>query len=203
MKTYKLVSLFILAIVSITACSPEDDIQIPKYNPLIFTEDFNNETFNDGAPEGWTLYAEIGTVAWSQTEYSGDGYAEYTTYQSSDVSSSAWLISPAIDMDKNVGEKLVFQSAQAYVGSAANSLELLISTDFNGTDVASATWDVVNFNTPPLSFDTNFDYFNSGIIDLSAYTGTLYFAFRGKGSGTNTALDGTYQIDNVEIYTTN
>ena len=49
-------------------------------------------------------------------------------------------------------------------------------------------------------YDTNFDFFSSGKIDLSSYTGNIYIAFKYKGSGTNTALDGTYEIDNIRIF---
>jgi hypothetical protein len=62
----------------------------------------------------------------------------------------------------------------------------------------------VNFTKPPLSFDTNFDFFSSGLIDLSAYANQdIYLAFKVKGSGTNTSLDGTYSIDNVRIINKN
>ena len=44
------------------------------------------------------------------------------------------------------------------------------------------------------------DMVNSGEVDLSKFNGTLYFSFKVKGSGTNTSLDATYQIDNIRLY---
>lgn len=201
MKALKIFSLLGLTALSITGCSPEDDIQTPSFQPLVLGEDFHRASDHQLLPKGWTTFTEAGTVKWKQAEHSGDRYAEYTAYQSSDVTSIAWMISPPINMDAQQGETLVFQSAQAYVDSYANSLEVLVSTDFDGTNVATATWELKPFTLPTLGFDYNFDWFNSGAIDLSGYTGTLYIAFKAKGSGTNIALDGTFQIDNVEIYT--
>jgi hypothetical protein len=51
-----------------------------------------------------------------------------------------------------------------------------------------------------LDYDLRFDFFSSGLVDLSSYAGKqVYIAFKVKGSGTNTSLDGTYEIDNVRI----
>ena len=47
-----------------------------------------------------------------------------------------------------------------------------------------------------LSPDGSYVYVNSGAIDLSAYKGTIHFAFKYIGVP---ALSGTYQIDNIRI----
>jgi hypothetical protein len=204
MKTKKLLLLGFLALVSFTGCSPEDDIKNSDIIPYAFYEEFTSFTeATEGDPiavEGWTNFAEVGAVKWNEGYYSGTKYAEFTSYQSGEVSNIAWLISPAINMDLFANEKLAFDVAQAYVSSASNSLELLISTDFDGTNVLGATWTTVSFTLPPLNYDTNFDFFSSGIVDLSAYTGNIYIAFKGKGSGTNFSLDGTYEVDNIRIF---
>ena len=44
-----------------------------------------------------------------------------------------------------------------------------------------------------------YDLIGSGPIDLSSYTGTLHIAFRVTGSGTDSDLDGAFQIDDVAI----
>jgi len=204
MKTFKILGLVSIALISFTGCSPEDDIKLPNETNFKFYEDFS--TFTEAA-EGtpialadWTNFAQAGTVKWNQGFYSGTKYAEFTSYQSGQASNIAWLVSPAINMDTMHHETLAFDVAQAYVSSSANSIELLISTDYDGTDVLAANWTPISFTTPPLNYDTNFDFFSSGLIDLSGYTGNIYLAFRCKGSGTNTALDGTYELDNIRIF---
>jgi hypothetical protein len=202
MKNYKRIVLVLIALLPFTGCSPEDDIVIPELTDYAFYEEFLTNT-TDGEDiniEGWTNFAEIGTVKWEQGLYSGTKYAEFTSYQSGQATNVAWLISPAINMDTRDNETLVFDVAQAYVSSTSNSIELFISTNYNGTDVLTATWTPLTFNRPPLNFDTNFDFFSSGLIDLSSYEGDVFIAFKCKGSGTNFSLDGTYSIDNIRIF---
>jgi len=202
MKNLKKITLAFIALVSFSGCSPEDDITIPELTDYSFFEEFLSNT-TDGADiviEGWTNFAETGTVKWKQGIYSGTKYAEFTSYQSGQASNVAWLISPPINMDSRENETLTFDVAQAYVSSTSNSIELFISTDYNGTDVLTATWTPLTFTKPALDFDTNFDFFSSGLIDLSSYEGDVYIAFKCKGSGTNSSLDGTYEIDNIRIF---
>lgn len=200
MKTIKLFFAFFI-LLSFSGCSPENDIKNPTLSSYKFIEDFVSNT-QDGDPialAGWTNYSETGSVKWKQGIYYSDKYAEFSGYQSGQPSNIGWLISPAINMDTFENEKLAFDIAQAYVGSAANSIELLVSTDYDGTNVSSATWTSIPFTKPALDYDTNFDFFSSGLIDLSAYEGNIFLAFKVKSSGTNFTLDGTWEIDNVRI----
>lgn len=204
MKNVKKLMLGFTAMVAFAGCSPEDDIKIAEPTDYTFYEEFLSNT-TDGADlniAGWTNFAQTGTVKWKQGIYSGTKYAEFTSYQSGQATNIAWLVSPAIAVTKDNNEKLAFDVAQAYVSSSANSIELLISKDFDGTNVMSATWVTKSFTTPPLNYDTNFDFFSSGLVDLVEpdYEGNIYIAFRCKGSGTNFSLDGTYEIDNVRIF---
>lgn len=209
MKTTKILALSFLALSAFSGCSPENDIKNPTVEPFAFYQDFAGSVSEatEGQPlqiEGWTNFAEVGTVKWEQGFYSGTKYAEFTAYNPNpalrEVSNIGWLISSPINMDLQKDEKLAFDVAQAYVETSSNSIELLISTNYNGTDVLSATWQSVAFTRPPLDYDTNFDFFSSGKIDLSSYTGNIYIAFKYKGSGTNNTLDGTYSIDNIRIF---
>ena len=211
MRTFKILGLVFIASLSFTGCSPENDIVIPSSTDYKFYEEFLGNT-TDGVElniAGWTNYAQAGTVKWNQGIYSGTKYAEFTSYQSGQPTNVAWLISPAISLDADNKEMLAFDAAQAYVSSASNSIELLVSKDYDGTNVQTATWQTVTFTKPPLNYDTNFKFFSSGIIDLGTYTdtadglpytGNIYLAFKCKGSGTNTSLDGTYELDNIRIF---
>ena len=102
-------------------------------------------------------------------------------------------------MDAQTDEFLTFKAAQHHVSdSDNNTLEVLVSTDFDGTNVAAATWTKLNADLP--NKDSRWYAFqDSGEIDLSSYTGTLYIAFKSVASGTNTALDGSYMIDDVKV----
>jgi hypothetical protein len=211
MKKYIKIALVFLALLPFISCSPENDIKISSSTNYLVYEEFMTNT-TDGQDlniAGWTNFAQTGTVKWKQGIYSGSKYAEFTSYQSGQATNVAWLVSPAITLSADKNEKLVFDVAQAYVSSAANSIELLISKNYDGTNVLAANWQTVPFTTPPLNYDTNFDFFSSGIIDLATYTnnadgtpytGNIYLAFKCKGSGTNFSLDGTYELDNIRIF---
>lgn len=190
--------IFLLVI----SCSPEDDIKNPDLNPLVFSEDFSKGAVDNAVLnlEGWNNIAEVGTAKWKTQIYSGNPYAEFSSFQSGDVVNISWLVSPVINMDSYKGEILQFQASQSFVSSSANSLELLIATNYNGTNLTTANWEPVNANLPTTS-SPYFEFIKSGEIDLSAYKGNINIAFKVKGSGTNTALDGSYQVDAIRIYT--
>lgn len=186
----------------VTSCSPEDDIKNPDLNPLVFSEDFSKGAVDNAVLnlEGWNNIAEVGTAKWKTQIYSGNPYAEFSSFKSGDVVNISWLVSPVINMDSYKGEILQFQASQSFVSSSANSLELLIATNYNGTNLTTANWEPVNANLPTTS-SPYFEFIKSGEIDLSAYKGNINIAFKVKGSGTNNALDGSYQVDAIRIYT--
>ena len=203
MKTNKILQILgFVAIVSLSGCSPEDDIRNPNFAPLIFSEDYAVGAVDNTILDtpNWTNFAEVGTVQWKEQIFSGNPYAEFSSFQSGQVTNVGWLVSPSIDLDATDNEILVFRSSQSFVTSAANSLEVLISTDFDGTNVAVANWEPLPA-TLPTTTSTYFAFIKSGEIDLSGYEGTVNIAFKVKGSGTNTALDGSYQVDDIRVYT--
>lgn len=190
-----------IALISLTSCSPEKDIVNPTLTNVILSEDFSVGAIDNTllTTLGWTNVAETGTTRWKYQIYSSNAYAEFTSYQSPDPICVSWLISPSVDLDKSDNEKLVFESAQSYVSSSANSLEVLIATNFNGTNAATANWQPLSAVLPTTT-STYFEFIKSGVIDLSGFSGKVNIGFRVKGSGTNTALDGSYQIDNIRIF---
>ncbi len=168
----------------------------------VFEESFNSAVDNtDLNLPGWINYAEAGSVIWTEQVYSGNGYAELNPYNSGDVSNIAWLITPGIDMDAQDGEILSFQTEHAYPDAGHEPLDVLISTDFDGTEagIASATWTPLEFMVSYLvDYNTWFSFTSSGNIDLSSYTGTAYIAFRYTGSDTANQ-NMTLHVENVIV----
>ena len=202
MKTIKsLFLLLVFVLVSLTSCSPEKDITNPTLTNVLLSEDFSVGAVDNTllTTAGWTNVAETGTARWKYQIYSSNAYAEFSSFQSPDPVCVSWLISPQFDLDKSENEKLVFESAQSYVSSSANSLEVLISTNFNGTNVGTANWQPLSAVLPTTT-STYFAFIKSGVIDLSGFSGKVNIGFKVKGSGTNTSLDGSYQIDNIRVY---
>lgn len=168
----------------------------------VFEEGFGSAIDNTELNiDGWINYAEAGSVVWTEQVYSGNGYAELNPYNSGDSSNIAWLITPGIDMDAQTGETFTFATEHAYPDAGHDPLEVLISTDFDGTEdgVTTATWTTLTVNKSYIvDFDTWFTWVSSGSVDLSSYTGTAYIAFRYTGSDTSNQ-NMTLHVDNVKI----
>lgn len=166
----------------------------------IFEEDFQDIT--DGTDldlEGWINFVEAGRRLWTEQTFGNNGYTEFSAFRSGDALNTAWLVTPPIDMDAHTEEVLVFQTAQHHLSSPDNTLEAFVSTDFDGTDVLSATWQPIEARLASMADDW-YDFVPSGEVDLSAYSGNLYIAFKYVGSGTNTQLDGGYFIDEIRVF---
>jgi hypothetical protein len=209
MKNYfKRMSLFLVILLVVTGCISEDDYVIPNLKIPFFQEEFqdldqvqHNTILN---LPGWTNFAQSGSTLWYERIFSGNGYAQFNPFGTTDASSITWLITPPIDVTGKSDVNLAFQSAQNFVSDDANKVEAYVSEDFDGTDVLAATWTLLDANFANKS-TPGYLFVPSGEIDLTAYTstGTIYIAFKAIGSGSNSSLDGLFQIDNVYVYSNN
>lgn len=166
----------------------------------IYTEDFQTSTNNTNLnTAGWTNFAEAGTWLWREKIFSGNGYAEFSAFGGQALN-KAWLISPALDFTGYTNKSVQFKIAQHHldVDSPNNGLEVLVSTNFDGTNVLAATWVAVPANIPTTS--TAWYAFLGSNVDLSSYSGTIHVAFKFTGSGTNTTLDGAFQVDDFKAF---
>jgi hypothetical protein len=168
----------------------------------VFEETFSSAVDNTELNlPGWINFAEAGTVKWTEQIYNNNGYAELNPYNSGDASNIIWMITPGIDLDAQDGEILTFQTEHAYPDNGHDPLEVLISTDFDGTanGISTATWTALSFDVSyKVNFSTWFNFTNSGPIDISTYTGTAYIAFKYTGSDTSNQ-NMTLHVDNVKV----
>jgi hypothetical protein len=181
----------------------EKDVQlIGKAAVPFFFENFQSvETNTKLNLPGWSNMVQKGTKFWLGTVYAGNGYAEFNTTGTKVVSNIAWLISPKIDMDLHTNEVLTFRTAQHHldVDSPLNSLEVYVSNNFDGLNIANATWISLTVVLPKQATPW-YQFVGSGAVDLSSYKGKINIAFKYTGSGKNLALDGAFQIDDVQIF---
>ena len=171
---------------------------------ILFEEDFEAYANLDQISGDWTNYVEEGSRDWTartttDTGNPGSTIAQIGAYNSGDASTVSWLITPQIDLDAQEFEFFDFESSNSF--SDGSELELLISTDWDGTDagVSSATWTSLPGTIVP---DATFyqDWIYSGLVDLSPYSGTAHIAFKYTA---NSANYGTYEIDNVKVFVQN
>jgi len=166
-------------------------------------EDFETaETFEPIDINNWKTLGVVGNEAWVGRDFSSNTYALIQGHNSDYASIESWLVSPKMDFD--VAQTLEFESKIGYWKH--DGLTVWISTDFDGCNVADATWSeltsavIANSVNSPSGIDNYADFFiNSGSVDLSSFSGDGYIGFRYVGD--NTTNTTTYQVDNVVIGT--
>ena len=200
----------------VLALNTSDDVQmngdrcelldINDFSP-IFEDDFEsypNYTSLNG--NGWTNYIEAGSRDWfikitTDDQNAGSKMVSLGSYNTGDASTIAWLITPVIDLDAQGEEFVKFISSNSFADDS--ELELLISTDWDGTEatIESSIWDTLNAN---IVSDSEYykNWVDSGLVDLSSFSGNAYVAFKYIGSG-EASMDGTYEIDNFQVLVQN
>jgi hypothetical protein len=182
--------------------SEKDLVMNGKRTVPFFSEDFqsvkNNVNFT---LPGWSNIVEKASKIWKSMLYAGNGYAEFNTTSTTAAENIAWLVTPKINMSGYKNAVLSFRSAQhdLKVDSPLNSLEVYISTNFDGSSITKAKWTKLEANLPSLSTPTR-QFISSGGIDLSAYSGNIHIAFKYIGSGKDKTLNGAFMVDDVKIF---
>lgn len=167
-----------------------------------FAEDFqlvkNNVNF---ALPGWSNVVEKASKLWKSIVYGGNGYAEFNTTSTSAAVNVAWLVSPKIDMKDYKNAVLSFRSAQhdLKIDSSLNTLEVYISTNFEGSSISNAKWIKLEAKVASLSTPAR-EFISSGGIDLSSYSGNINIAFKYIGSGKDKTLNGAFMVDDIKIF---
>ncbi len=153
---------------------------------IVFEQDFSSG-FGD-----FTNFSVSGDQTWEIEEEYGNNApcAKMSGYNGAPNENEDWLFTPAFNLTNVENPVFSFDNATKYDG---NAIELYISSDYNGGDPNSATWESLNFTASPGNFTWTF----SGDIDLSSYSGTnVYIGF--KYTSTSEASS-TWEIDNVKL----
>jgi hypothetical protein len=174
---------------SVTVCPPAASVNQPFDNVV------DNVDFDEMC---WRNVATVGSRVWRGDEFQGDLRLQATAYNSSDATNTMWLISP--NMQFTAGMELSFSTQMAFY--THDPFDVFISTDFNGFNVTSATWDPISATEASVTDPEN-TWIPSGAINLDGYlpmgyTGNFYIGFRYTGSGPNNQTT-SYRIDNIII----
>ncbi len=199
-KIINIVFLLTLTVGVLTSCSKEEDYEIPPYKPQLFGESFPEDDINFNAVfdfPGWVNFAEAGTRKWTERDFDGSGYIQFSTFGSGEASNIGWAITPTFNLDSTSGEIFIFKSATNFVDNPDNKLEVFISSNFDGTNVLAATWTLLDAVVADETTN-GYVYIDSGEIDLSSFSGNVNIAFKVTGNGTT--LDGLFQVDDIKVY---
>ncbi len=174
----------------------EDDHQ-PGDPVTSIDEDFqsypNHAVINQN---GWTAFAEEGGRNWICRTFNDNHYAQATAWQSTDPTNVMWMITPPIDRDAMSNPIFEFESAKAHY--THDGFSLWISTDFDGTNVTSATWEPLDARLAGEQ-DPDNNWIHSGYLDLLPYQGILHIAWRYESAAPQ-GNTGTFRVDNVKLY---
>ncbi len=160
--------------------------------------------FEDGldydpvALNGWSQTADGGVADrnFVYRSFGGNRYAQITAYSSTGVLEDKvdmWLVSPVLNLNEvYVAKNLRFSTANAYPNGATLTVYILDNADPTQASLKEELADVKIAG----SSDNNYAFVKSGVIDLSAYSGNVYVAFRYLAEPGQTT---TYQVDNFEF----
>jgi len=141
---------------------------------------------------GWTNQATVGDRRWIYRSFDQNLFAQMTSFNADAPSNESWLVTPEITTSET--PTLSFESAQAFYKH--DGLSVWVSTNFSG-DASSASWQELTEATLAGSSDEEYDWIESGEIDLSSYGSQVYIGFKYEGtSATNTT---TYRLDNIIV----
>lgn len=144
----------------------------------------------------FTGYNVAGDQKWSWDTYDG-GCAKMTGFANSAKNPNQdWLISSVINLSEHTGTVLNFSHAANFIGNHWDYLQVFISTDYDGSSNPSiqGTWTELTVPNKPTGSDWNF--VDSGDIDLSAYDGqsNVHIAFKYTSTSSVAA---TWEIGSV------
>lgn len=151
---------------TVVDCPDEDEITppAPDCKSIPFTETFassqgdfttQNVILPDGLTSIWNWDTQYGMVAKAI-----NGSTKYK--------SEAWLISPCIELPEEQNCVLTFSHAAKFF-SDTDQMTLYLTTDYITEAPGESNWEQLIIPTYPTG--TNWNWFESGEIDLSAYKG--------------------------------
>lgn len=161
------------------------DIIAPK---VLYENDFltADPTANGWTIDNKTLPSELSYI-WA---YSSNYGMKASAYNSTSYASESWLISPDIDASDQTAAYLTFQHVGRYFDTTSD-FTLWAKKD-------GGSWTQVTI--PTYSSGSDWTYVDSGVIDLSAFTGGSFkIAFKYTSTAEHA---GTWEIKNVKIANT-
>lgn len=146
---------------------------------------------------GWTSTVVSGDKDWYLREFDGNVYATMSGYNGTNPPFDSWLITPAINIDGATDKVLNFRTQVApYGNDMIDNLEVYAMTSTDPGTAVLTRLDPVLAKAPS-GDQTYSNWANSGNVDLSGLSGTIYIGFRyiAEASANYT----TWCIDDVQV----
>ncbi len=169
----------------------------------LFSENFdaisggNNATLN---LSGWKNITEMNTALWQNAIFGSVKCAKIDSYNAGDGQIASWLITPSINLGSTTTKNIKFSFAPGKA-DGVSSFKVLISTDYDGSSTSpqSFTWTTLvdTVCTTPVSGYGTLAPFRA--LDISAYSGNVYVAFKYDAVKTAGNQRTIYELDNVKV----
>ena len=164
----------------------------PPGSPIF--EDFSTTSDNvDISLAGWYNINVAGNRVWRGEAFQTEKFAQATAFSSGLPLMETWLITPEFDLTEI--DTLSFISAFAFFEH--NGLSVWISTDFNGSNMATANWTQLSC-TLAVQADGDYTWVPSGNVSLNSLSGSAHVGFKYVGDGTTNTTN--WRIDDVSIH---
>lgn len=155
----------------------------------IISEDFESDT-----PGIFTAHSRASNADWHIEERAGQKGAFCNGF-GADEASDDWLISSAMELPPDACAIFSFDVYSKYNGP---EIEVKVSTNYSGSGdplAGGVVWENL-----PVSISPDLDdAWESLQVDLSAYNGTVYLAFRYLSSGTGSGQGRRWGVDNIKV----
>ena len=165
-----------------------------------FEENFEAVPLGLFEKQGWVNFNQAGTQFWEvyEDENSLGQSIALGSYRSGDKETISWLITPELVVSSLENPFLAFRTSNSFADNS--SLSVFVATNWTG-DTASLEQD--NWRELDVRIAENEDnntlWIDSGDIPID-FGPKFHLAFRYTGSG-KTASDGTYEIDDIRVFT--
>ena len=162
----------------------------------LFQESFETiTTVRTLETRGWTnINVSGGSEVFKPGTLGGNRHLRISAYNTQENPLEAWLITPAINLDKTVNEVLSFELRASF--DNATILRVYITTAYTGNPLTTE-WILVDAEIPMGPSNQAATSFKKSFIDISCLEGSLHVAFRYLGSASEKST--TYDIDNVRV----
>lgn len=144
---------------------------------------------------GWTnMNVSGGSVVFKPGTLGGNRHVRISAYNTIEAPLEAWLVTPAIDLEKTVSEVLAFDLRSSFDNSTI--LRVYISDSYTGNPLTT-TWKLLDAEIPLGPSNQAATFFKRTFIDISCLQGTVHVAFRYMGGIPDKTT--TYDIDNIRV----
>ena len=163
---------------------------------ILFQESFETiTTLRMLETRGWTnLNVSGGSVVFKPGTLGGNRHLRISAYSTQENPLEAWLITPAINLNKNSDEVLSFDLRASF--DNATILRVYITTAYTGNPLTT-NWTLTDAEIPMGPSNQTGTSLKRSNIDISCLEGNLHVAFRYLGSGSEKTT--TYDVDNVRV----